>query len=261
MPEKMTAPRFRQSKAEGRRLVCLTAYDVASAEMADNAGVDMVLVGDSLGNVVLGHRTTLPVTMADIVHHLGAVRRGVRKALLVADLPFGSYQVSTEAGVRNAVTLMQAGADAVKLEGDYPEVVAQLVRAGIPTMGHVGMTPQSVHQFGGFRVQGRDEAAESVLAVATALEQAGAFGVVLELIPATLAQKLTELLSIPTIGIGAGPHCDGQIQVWHDVLGLGGKVHRHAKAYLEGRALMEQALREYSDEVRDAHFPTEDHSF
>jgi 3-methyl-2-oxobutanoate hydroxymethyltransferase len=261
MPEKMTAPRFRTAKAEGRRLVCLTAYDVGMAEMADSAEVDMILVGDSLGNVVLGHKTTVPVTMTDIVHHLAAVRRGVRRALLVADMPFGSYQVSVEDGVRNAVTLMQAGADAVKLEGDYPELVAQLVRAGIPTMGHVGMTPQSVHQFGGFRVQGRDEAADAVIAVAQRLEQAGAFGVVLELIPAVLAQRMTAMLWIPTIGIGAGRHCDGQIQVWHDVLGLGGKVHRHAKAYLQGRSLFEQALREYSEEVREGQFPTEDHSF
>lgn len=261
MSDKITAPKLQKMREAGEKIVTVTAYDFPTAQMADDAGVDVVLVGDSVGNVVLGYETTVPVEIEDIVHHLSAVRRGLKRALLVADLPFGSYQISTEQAVATSIRLMKAGAEAVKLEGTYTEAIAAIVRAGIPVMGHVGLTPQSYFQFGGFRVQGRGSSADRVIEDSVQVQNAGAFSIVLELIPAALAKQITEKLHIPTIGIGAGLECSGQVQVVNDLLGLSAGTMKHAKKYIDGRALFTQALKEYSDEVRRGSFPTEENSF
>lgn len=263
--ERVTAPGLRERKQQGDKIVMLTAYDYPSARLADRAGVDVVLVGDSLGTVTLGYESTVPVTLEEILHHVRAVRRGLRHALLLADLPFGTFQVSPEETIRNAARLLkEGGAQAVKLEGGTPvvETVRRLTDAGIPVMGHLGLTPQSIHIFGGHRAQGKEpHAALQILADAKALEAAGAFGIVLETIPAALAAQVTAELAIPTIGIGAGPDCDGQVQVWHDLLGLyPGKVFRHVKRYAEVGDVIEGALRAYADEVRESRFPTQEHS-
>lgn len=242
--------------------MAVTAYDAPSASMAEEAGVDLILVGDSVGNVVLGYEDTLPVTMEQMLHHVGAARRGCKRALLVADMPFGSFQVGTEQAVAHGIALVKAGADAVKLEGPWEEAIRTLVQAGVPVLGHVGMTPQSHHVFGGFKVQGRGEAGESVLDAAKRIEQAGAFGIVLELVPAELAKRITAELVIPTIGIGAGPDCDGEVQVFHDLLGLlPGEPFRHTRRFLDGRSQMVAALQAYASAVRDRSFPTEENSF
>jgi len=259
MGKKRTAPGLLALKGK-ERVVCLTAYDVMSAEMADAAGVDLVLVGDSLGNVILGHGTTLPVELEDVGYHVRAVKRGLSDALLIADLPFGSYQCSTEQAVESAVYLMKCGAEGVKLEGDYPEAIEACVKAGIPMMGHVGFTPQSVNGFGGFKVQGRDDG-EEILGVSQRLAEAGAFGVVLEMMTATLSQKITQSVDCLTIGIGGGLHCDGEIQVWHDVLGLSAKQYKHAKAFVAGRELFTDAIGRYAGDVREGKFPGEENSF
>jgi 3-methyl-2-oxobutanoate hydroxymethyltransferase len=261
MPERITAPSLLALKAKEQRIVCVTAYDVFFAQMADEANVDVILVGDSLGNTVLGYATTVPVTMEDMIHHLRAVRKGVNRAHLVADLPFGSYQVSTERALENAILLVKEGADAVKLEGNYPEAIGAIVDAGIPVWGHVGFTPQSVNAFGGFRVQGRGNQAESVLADAQSVDSAGACAIVLELIPSELAKSITHSVSAPTIGIGAGVHCSGEIQVMHDLLGFGEKVLKHSKPYFDGREAVLNAFRAYAKEVRNGQFPTEANSF
>ncbi|MBV6459297.1 MAG: 3-methyl-2-oxobutanoate hydroxymethyltransferase [Fimbriimonadaceae bacterium] len=245
-----------------RPIVCLTAYDFPSGQWADAAGVDLILVGDSLGNVVQGQSTTIPVTVEEMAYHTRIVARAVRQALLVTDMPFGSFQSGVNAAVENAVTLMKGGAEAVKLEGPYADEIRAMCKAGIPVMGHVGMTPQSYHQFGGFKVQGREvEEGERVLDEARQIADAGAFAIVLELIPIDLARFITDTLDIPTIGIGAGPHCDGQIQVLHDVLGLSEGMFRHAKRYIEGRELLGKAIEEYAEDVRAARFPTREHGF
>ena len=259
MAEKVTAPRIRGMKARGEKVVCITAYDAPMAKLADEAGVDLILVGDSVGDVVLGYSTTIPVTLEEMIHHTRAVRRGVSRALLVADLPFGSYQPSIERAMESAVALMKAGAEAVKLEGSS-EAISHMVRAGIPVMGHVGLTPQSVFQFGGHKVQGKGEDADHVLTAAQAVQEAGAFSIVLETIPALLAERITKCLDIPTIGIGAGIRCDGQIQVLHDVLGLSERVFKHAKPYMDGRSMVAKALESYSSEVRSGEFPEERNS-
>lgn len=262
MPAKVTAPLVRGMKAKGTPIVCVTAYDYTSGQIADAAGVDVVLVGDSVGNVFGGHDTTVPVTLEQIEYHVAATKRGVSHALLVADLPFGSYEEDVAQAVRSAVRLAKAGAEAVKLEGSYTDEIRAIARAGLPVMGHVGMTPQSVNTFGGFRVQGRNEdRAEQILTEACQIEEAGAFAIVLELIPAPLAAQITSRIGIPTIGIGAGPDCDGQIQVFHDVMGLGPEVFRHAKRYAEGRTSFVAGLEQYAAEVREGSFPTEEHSF
>ncbi|MEJ5170057.1 MAG: 3-methyl-2-oxobutanoate hydroxymethyltransferase [Fimbriimonadales bacterium] len=261
MPEKVTAPRLAAFKAEGRPIVCVTAYDVPSARAAEEAGVDLVLVGDSLGNVLLGYRNTLPVSLEDMAVHTRAVATVCRRPLLVADLPFGSYQACTEDAVRSAVALAKAGAEAVKLEGDYPEATDAIVRAGVPVIGHLGMTPQSVNRFGGFRVQGRGDQGAALLKAALRLQEAGASALVLELVPATLAKEVTAALGIPTIGIGAGPDCDGQIQVWHDVLGFTPETFRHVKRYAELGSAAAEALSRYAEEVRSRTFPTKENSF
>ncbi len=244
-------------RAEGRRIVCVTAYDATFGALADEAGVDVILVGDSVGNTTLGMRDTVGVGLPEMTHHVRATRAGVEGALLVGDLPFGSYGASVAQAVESSVLLMKAGAEAVKLEGDHPEAVAACVRAGIPVMGHLGFTPQAVNVFGGHKVQGRGEAADAILAAAGRLRDAGAFAVVLELMDVATAARVTREADLPTIGIGAGVGCDGQIQVLHDVLGLSGRTFRHAKPYLDGRALISGALRSYADEVRAGAFPTE----
>ncbi|GAB4123841.1 MAG: 3-methyl-2-oxobutanoate hydroxymethyltransferase [Fimbriimonadaceae bacterium] len=260
MPNQVTIRHLRQLKAAGTPIVCVTAYDQLTATLAERAEVDLVLVGDSLGNVVQGKPTTLPVTMAEMVYHTEIVARLAQRALVVADLPFGSYGGDPSVAFENAVALMKAGAQAVKLEGPYTELIRSLVQAGIPVMGHLGFTPQSVHAFGGFRVQGRGEAGERIAGEAMALQEAGVFAVVLELMPADVARSISEKLDVPTIGIGAGAGCDGQIQVIHDALGLADFKPKHAKTFVEGLDLLSEGLRSYSREVRAKSFPTDEHS-
>jgi len=253
-------------KKRGEKIAMLTAYDYPTARILDEAGVPIILVGDSLGMVVLGYDSTLPVTMADMIHHTKAVVRGSQRAHVVADMPFMSYQAGPEDALRNAGRLMQeAGAQSVKLEGGktVAETVRRLVEAGIPVMGHIGLTPQSLHQFGGYKVQGKTPAAAvKLLNDAQALEEAGAYAIVLETIPIALAELISERVSIPTIGIGAGPHCDGQVQVLHDMLGLYPDfVPKHAKQYAQLAEDAGRAVREYMAEVAEGRFPTEKESF
>jgi 3-methyl-2-oxobutanoate hydroxymethyltransferase len=248
-------------RTKGEKVVCITAYDAVFGELADAAGADIVLVGDSVGNTVLGYSSTIPVNLEDMVHHTRAVRRGVKRALLIADLPFGSYQSSTEQAVQAAVALVKAGAQAVKLEGSYTQAIAEIIRAGIPVMGHVGMTPQSINLYGGFRVQGKGDHAQGVLNAAKQVQNAGAFAIVLELIPAALSAQITDLLHIPTIGIGAGVNCSGQVQVIYDVLGLSQTPLKHAKSYVAGREALVSAIKQYTSEVREGVFPGDENSF
>ena len=251
---------LREIKRLGQRIACITAYDFPMARLADLAGIPLILVGDSLGNVVLGYETTVPVTMDDMLHHTKAVVRGAQNALIVSDMPFMSYQVDVKEAVRNAGRLMQeGGAHAVKLEGGRPivEAVKRITNAGIPVLGHLGLTPQSVNQLGGFRVQGKTvDEAQRLLNDADALQEAGAFGIVLEAVPGPLAEMVTKRLVIPTIGIGAGVGCDGQIQVLHDVLGIGMRTPKHAKRYAELDQVIGMALSAYVNEVREGDFPT-----
>lgn len=260
MPHKLTAPALSSMKGGGVPIVCVTAYDAATGALADAAGMDVILVGDSVGNTMLGYPTTVPVTMEEMLHHFRAVRRSVRNTFLIADMPFGSYQASTAQAVESAVQFMKAGAEAVKLEGTYEEAIEAISRAGIPVMGHVGMTPQSVHAFGGFKLQGKGDAGQSVLDAAKRVEAAGAFSIVLELIPQDLASRITADLAVPTIGIGAGVGCDGQIQVFHDLVGLSSYRFKHAKAYADAWKLFGEALASYASEVRDGSFPATEHS-
>jgi 3-methyl-2-oxobutanoate hydroxymethyltransferase len=254
-------------KQQGRRIVCLTAYDYLFARLVDDAGVDLVLVGDSVGQVFAGHDSTLPVTLDDMIYHTRAVRRGVRHALLVVDMPFMSFQVSPEETLRNAGRLLkETGAEAVKLEGgdeDAARHVRTLVRAGIPVLGHIGLTPQSVHALGGYRVQGREELeAERLHEEAGRLEASGAFGVVLELLPARLAAEITGTVSIPTIGIGAGPGVDGQILVLPDMLGLNEAFRpRFLRRFAELGEAARTGIRDYAEAVRNGAWPDEEHSF
>jgi 3-methyl-2-oxobutanoate hydroxymethyltransferase len=255
----VTTQQLIQWKHQGRTIVALTAWDWAIARILDQAGTDLILVGDSLAMVALGHCTTLPVTLDEMIHHATAVRRGVQRALLVCDLPFMSYQESSQQAMHSAGrVLKETGAQAVKLEGGHPavvETVAHLVQAGIPVMGHVGLTPQSVHRLG-YRQQGKSPASgERILQEAIALEQAGAFAIVLEHIPAPLAAQITQKLSIPTIGIGAGPHCDGQVLVTADLLGLSDRQPPFAKVYANLHNLMTEAVQAYGREVREGKFP------
>jgi 3-methyl-2-oxobutanoate hydroxymethyltransferase len=261
-----TIQQIQEMKQRGERIAMLTAYEYSIAKLLDAAGVPMLLVGDSLASVVLGYETTIHATMDDMVRHTQAVVRGTERALIVADLPFMSYQVSAEEALRNAGRLMrEGGAGAVKLEGGVTvaETVRRIVDAGVPVMGHIGLTPQSVHQLSGHKVQGRTvSVATRLLADADALEQAGAFGVVLEGIPAPLAAEVTRRLSIPTIGIGAGPECDGQVQVIHDLLGLFTDfIPRHAGQYAQLGQQIKDAVSRYADDVRAGSFPTAKHSF
>ncbi len=258
---RVRAPQLKKWKAQGRRVVMLTAYDAITARLLERAGVDVLLVGDSLGMVVLGYETTVPVTIDHVVHHSAAVSRAVRRPLVVADLPFASYQLNLEQAVANAARLLQqGGAAAVKLEGGRPviDVVRRLVEVGIPVMGHLGLTPQSVHQLGGFRRQATTQAAaDRLLADAVELEAAGAFALVLESIPHPLAERVTGALSIPTIGIGAGPRCDGQVLVTADMLGLYEDVPPFAKIYASLGEETVRAVESYAAEVRGGRFPEE----
>ncbi len=259
---RVTPDQIRQMKARGERIPMLTAYDYPTASILDSAGIPMLLVGDSMGMVMLGFESTLPVTLEDIIRHTQAVTRGAQHALVVADMPFGTFQVSPEETMRNAARIMkESGAQAVKLEGGVRVAasVRALVEAGIPVMGHLGLTPQSVNVTGGFKVQGKTErAARALLADAAALEEAGVFAIVLELVPAELARLLTERLSVPTIGIGAGPFCDGEVQVYHDVMGLYPDfTPRHTKRFAELGAAMRAGAEAYMREVRERTFPTQ----
>ncbi|MDL2207100.1 3-methyl-2-oxobutanoate hydroxymethyltransferase [Desulfovibrio sp. OttesenSCG-928-M16] len=263
---KQTVVSFRGAKEQGKKLAMLTAYDYSTAKIMDGAGLDAILVGDSLGMVCLGYTDTLCVTMEDMIHHSKAVARGVTQALLVTDMPFMSYQCSVPEALKNAGRLMAEGrAQAVKVEGgvEIAEQIRAMVRASIPVMGHIGLTPQSVHAFGGFKVQGKDAAtAQKALEDARAVQEAGAFSVVLECIPGPLAARITAELSIPTIGIGAGPDCDGQVLVWQDMLGLFPDfVPKFVKHFGAGGALMHEAFARYTQEVHEGSFPGPEHVF
>jgi 3-methyl-2-oxobutanoate hydroxymethyltransferase len=256
---------LQQAKERGEKWAMLTAYDTASAAVFEEAGIPVLLVGDSSGNVVLGHSSTVPVTVEDLLVMTKAVTRSTKRSLIVADLPFGSYESSPQQAFDTAVRMMkEGGAQAVKLEGG--ERVAPQIRllhdSGIPVMAHIGFTPQSEHALGGFRVQGRGAGAERLLTDAQAVQEAGAFAVVLEMVPAPLAAKVTGELTIPTIGIGAGPDCDAQVLVWPDMAGLtSGRVPRFVKKYADLRGELLRAAREYADEVRGGVFPGPEHSF
>lgn len=255
---------LRAFKVEGRRFAMLTAYDYPTARTLDEAGIPVILVGDSLAQNVLGYETTLPVTMEEMLHHTRAVARGARNALVVGDMPFLSYQTSIEDGIRSAGRfLKEGGAHAVKIEGPQVALTHALTGAGIPVMGHVGLTPQSVHEMGGYRVQGKtDETARGLEEDAHALEKAGAFSVVVEGVPADVGRRITLTLSVPTIGIGAGPDCDGQVLVITDLLGLSeGKAPRFAKAYRNLREEIAGAAREFAAEVAAGTFPDAEHSY
>ena len=257
---------IRAFKERGERFAMLTAYDAAAARLLDEAGIPILLVGDSLGMVVLGHPSTLPVTVEDIIHHTAAVVRGTTNAMVVADMPFMSYQASTEEGLRNAGRILkETGANAVKLEGGRRvlELTSRLVETGIPVMGHLGLTPQSVNAFGGFRVQGRDEeAAHRVVQDAKDLEAAGAFSIVLEAVPSSLAAQVTRSLQVPTIGIGAGPDCDGQVLVFHDFLGIATDyLPKFVKRYAAIGDEIKRAAAEYAREVAAGTYPGPEHAY
>ncbi len=256
---KVTAPGLIARKLAGQRITALTAYDHPTATIVDAAGIDVVLVGDSLANTALGYENTLPVSFDEMLVAVRAVRRGLTRALLVADMPFGSYQISDEDGLRHAVAFIKAGAEAVKLEGgrQRAKLVRRMVENGIPVMGHIGLTPQSVHAMGGYKVQGRlEEAARQIVEDAIELEAAGVFSIVLEGMPLDLAQRITGRLEVPTIGIGAGPHCDGQILVFSDLLGWSdARPPRFVRRYANLRELAVDAVRQYRDDIVAGDFP------
>lgn len=265
-PEKVSAPSLRASKLRGERLVCLTAYDYPSARILDEAGIDIILVGDSLGNVVLGYGNTVPVTLDEILIHLKAVRRAVQRALLVADMPYGSFHTGADDAVRNALRLVkEGGAEAIKLEGGRKrvELVKRLVDEEISVMGHIGLTPQSINQLGAYRVQGKTaKTARELIDDAKALEDAGVFAIVLEVVPREIARLITESVSVPTIGIGAGIHCDIQVLVLHDMLGLSfGKQARFVRPYANLREVMTDAVTRYADDIRNGTYPSEAESY
>ncbi len=261
----MTVPDFQKYKREGKKLIVVTAYDALFTRIVEQAGIDIILVGDSLGVVVQGQPNTLAVTMDEMLYHTGMVARAAQRSIVIGDLPFMSYQVSREEAVRNAGRLLQAGASAVKLEGGgvMADRIQAMTSVGIPVMGHLGMTPQSVRQFGGYKVQGKGkDRAEMLIEDAEALQAAGAFAIVLEAIPAPLARRITESLTIPTIGIGAGPYCDGQVLVLYDLLGLFDDfVPKFVKPYAHLKADALQALRRYKEEVEQQKFPAESESY
>ena len=266
MTRKVTIRDIANMKTRGEKIPMLTAYDYPTARLADEAGIPMILVGDSLGMVVLGYDSTIPVTMEDMIHHTKAVSRGAKRSLIVGDHPFMAYQIDTSQALRNSARFLQeGGAHAVKLEGGEgeAETVRRIVECGIPVMGHIGLTPQSVNRFGGYRVRGKGkEEANQLLKDAVALEEAGAFAIVLELVPTPLSRLITQRLSIPTIGIGAGPYCDGQVQVLHDMLGMYTDfVPKHARQYTRLAETMTDAFNRYISEVKGGSFPTEEESF
>jgi 3-methyl-2-oxobutanoate hydroxymethyltransferase len=262
----VTINQIKEMKQKGEKISCLTAYDYSTAKIVDEAGVPLILVGDSLGMVVLGYESTIPVTMEEMLHHTKAVVRGVKQAMVIGDMPFMTYHISVEQALQNATRFIQeAGAQSVKLEGGVTvaEKVRRLVECGIPVMGHIGLTPQSIHQFGGFKIQGKTpEAAIRLLEDAQALEEAGAFSIVLETVPAPLGALITERIGIPTIGIGAGIGCDGQVQVINDILGsFADFVPKHAKQYAKLTDIVRDAVTEFHNEVTAGTFPTDKQSF
>jgi len=266
MAAKITVPEIVKMKQRHERITCLTAYDYSFARILDAAGVDILLVGDSLGCVIQGQANTLPVTLDEMIYHTRAVTRGRKRALVVGDMPFLSFQVNKEQALRNAGRfLKEADAEAVKLEGgvDMRDTTEAIVRSGIPVMGHVGLTPQSVHRFGGYKIQGKEkDRRQAIVDDALAVEEAGAFAIVLEGMPADLAQEITERLTIPTIGIGAGPQCDGQVLVIHDMLGLFDDfTPKFVKRYADLKAIMTEAVESFIRDVRGQKFPGEEHSF
>lgn len=263
---KNTSVTFKESKKSGEKLTMLTAYDYTTAKLLDESGVDSILVGDSLGMVVLGYDDTLSVTMEDMIHHSAAVARGAKNALVITDMPFMSYQTSVYDAVVNAGRLVKEGkAQAVKLEGgiEFCEHIKAIVKASIPVCAHIGLTPQSINAFGGFKVQGKGkEEAQRLLDEARAVEEAGAFAVVLECVPAKLAKKISESISIPTIGIGAGAGCDGQVLVYQDMLAMYSDFKpKFVKQYAQVGSVMKDAFRQYIDEVKSSAFPSEEHTF
>jgi 3-methyl-2-oxobutanoate hydroxymethyltransferase len=261
--DRMTVPLIRGRKG-GERITMLTAYDFPFASILDNAGVDIILVGDSVGNNVLGYENSLPVTVDEVIHHTKPVAKAAKRALVVTDMPFMSYQESLEQARRNAGRMIkETGAAAVKVEGGarMRDVISAIADIDIPVMGHIGLTPQSVNAFGGFKVQGKGAAEEKLIEDAKAVEEAGAFAVVIEGVPREAARKITGILTIPTIGIGAGPDCDGQVLVTHDLLGLGDFRPKFAKAYINLREQIEKGVKEYIGEVRMGAFPDDAHSF
>jgi 3-methyl-2-oxobutanoate hydroxymethyltransferase len=263
---KLPLTELAELKRRGQKLAMVTAYDFPSGRIADEAGVELVLVGDSAGMVVLGNESTVPITMEELLMLTRAVVRGAKRPLVISDMPFGSFQASDEAAVENAIRFVkEAGADAVKLEGAGPTLsrVQSIVGAGVPVMGHVGLTPQSATMLGGFKAQGRTaEKAEQLYEDALALEAAGCFAIVLEAVPAPVAARVTEALQVPTIGIGAGADCDGQVLVWHDLLGLyAGKAPRFVKRYADLAGEAKRALEAYVDDVREGRFPEEQHTY
>ncbi len=263
---KKTVATFLEAKAENRKIAMLTAYDYSMAKLADSCGIDGILVGDSLGMVCLGYKDTLSVTMDDMVHHTRAVSAGSGNALLIADMPFMSYHASLYDAVKNAGRLVQEGhAEAIKLEGgvSVARQVRAIVKAQIPVMGHIGLTPQSVNMFGGFKVQGRQlEAARKLIDDAKRLEDAGVFSITLECIPADLSKKITEAVSVPTIGIGAGPNCDGQVLVYHDMLGMFSDFRpKFVKVFANAGEIIEHGIKKYAEDVKNSSFPCAEHSF
>lgn len=266
MTDKITTTRLIEMKHKGLRITALTAYDAPTARLLNDAGVDVVLVGDSVGNVKLGYENTIPVTIEEMLHHVRAVRRGNTRALLVADMPYLSYEIDPREACRNAGRLIkEGGSEAVKLEGgaEIAPVVKELLRVNVPVMGHLGLTPQAIHRFGGYKVQGRrPQEAEKMLADARALERAGAFSIVLECIPAELAAEITRAVSIPTIGIGAGPACDGQVLVIDDMLGLGDTPPaKFVKRYANLRADALRAVEQFARDVREGTYPGPEHAY
>jgi 3-methyl-2-oxobutanoate hydroxymethyltransferase len=266
MAGKVTVPEIRKMKQKGEKITSLTAYDYSFARILDAAGVDILLVGDSLGSVIQGQKSTLPVTIEEMIYHTRAVVRGTQRALVVADMPFLSYQVSIEEAKRNAGRFLQeGGAEAVKIEGGVAMfgTIRAIVEIGIPVMGHVGLTPQSLHQFGGYKVQGKEkDQREAILNDALEVEKAGAFSMVLEGIPADLAREISHRVSIPTIGIGAGLYCDGQVLVVHDMLGLFDMyTPKFVKRYADLTSVMSEAVKTFITEVREGKFPAKEHSF
>jgi 3-methyl-2-oxobutanoate hydroxymethyltransferase len=257
---------IKNKKLQNQKITMLTAYDYSTAAMVDAAGIDMILVGDSLGNVQLGYENTLAVTMEDMIHHTKAVVRGTSHSMVVGDMPFLSYHISDQEAVRNAGRLIkEAGAQVVKLEGgiERKDTVKAIVDAQIPVVGHIGLTPQSINQFGGFKVQGKDvEGAQKLIEAARAMEEAGAFCLVLECVPSLLSKKITEAVTIPTIGIGAGPDCDGQVLVINDILGMyKGHIPKFVKKFANLEPLIMEALQSYKQEVENGNFPAPEHCF
>ncbi len=266
MADRITVSSLQKKKERGEKIVMITCYDYPSARLLDQSGADILLVGDSVGDNVLGYENTIPVTLEEIIHHAKAVRRGTDRALVLADMPFLSYQISPEQALENAGRMMkEAGVAAVKIEGGQHMVatVEKLVTSGVAVMGHVGFTPQSVNALGGYRVQGRKFIfAERIISDAQALAASGAFAILLELLPSEVSKTITEKVSVPTIGIGAGPYCDGQVQIFHDLFGLyPDKAFRHAKRYSEAGLAISEGAKRFVEEVRSGAFPTADNSY